>query len=60
MKKTLLSIIVTLLTVTGASAQQWEWGTPKWNIEDGAVFYDIVHFEERGVFNEVVAVMLTH
>lgn len=48
MKRTLLSFLMAILTAAGVSAQEWEWGTAKWNIEDGAVFYDIVNFNEKG------------
>lgn len=48
MKKTLLSFVVALLTVTGVSAQEWEWGTAKWNIEDGASYEGIADFNAKG------------
>lgn len=48
MKKTLLSFVVALLTVTGVSAQEWEWGTATWNIEDGASYEGIADFNAKG------------
>ncbi|MBQ9640578.1 MAG: hypothetical protein IJV06_03355 [Bacteroidaceae bacterium] len=49
MKKTLLSIIAALATVISANAQTWEWGTAKWNIEDGRVFEDIDDINLEGI-----------
>ena len=48
MKRTLLSFIVALLAVVGVSAQEWTWGTAKWNIEDGAAYEGIEEFNEKG------------
>lgn len=48
MKKTLLSFVVALLTVTGVSAQEWTWGTATWNIEDGATYDGIEDFNAKG------------
>ena len=49
MKKFLLTFIAVLATVASADAQEWEWGTATWNIEDGRVYEDINDFNTPGV-----------
>lgn len=48
MKKILLSFVVALFAATSVSAQEWEWGTATWNIEDGASYEDIADFNAKG------------
>lgn len=50
MKKNLLSLIVALVTVIGAQAQEvsYEWGTAQWNIDNARTFEDLDELEAAG------------
>ena len=49
MKKTLLTLFTVLLAAVSTNAQEWQWGTATWNIEDGKVFEGIDDLNAGGI-----------
>ena len=49
MRKFLLSIIITLATTVSASAVDWQWGTPTWNIQDGWEFQNYEDYAQSKI-----------
>ena len=49
MKKSLLTLLLTLATAISASAVDFQWGTATWNITDGRVYEDIDDLNLEGI-----------
>ena len=49
MKKLLLTLFIAFLSLTGATAKDFEWGTATWNIQDGWVFENFEDYNQEGV-----------